>query len=256
MTTHALTRERSLVRRSSLRNVMASEWIKLASVRSYRWTLAAFAVFTVTLGVIASATGKPRDPTNQSLAGLAFGESAIGVLGVLAITGEYSSGAIRSTLVAVPHRPLILAAKALVYGAMAIVVSEAVTLVTFLAGQAAMDHAHRATLVQPGVASAVILSGLFLPLIGLFGLGLGAIVRNTAAGVGLFAALVLVLPVALAPFGDQVGRFAPELILKSSVAAVVPQAGFLSPWVGFGVMAAYAALALLAGLVVFARRDA
>jgi ABC-2 type transport system permease protein len=180
----------------------------------------------------------------------------MGVLGVVAITGEYSSGAIRSTLVAVPQRPLVLAAKALVYGSMAVVVGEAVTLVTFLAGQAAMDPAHRATLGQPGVASAVILSGLFLPLIGLFGLGIGTIVRNTAAAVGIFAALVLVLPVALAPFGDQIERFAPELILKNSVAAVVPQAGYLTPWAGFGVMAAYAMLALLVGSVVIARRDA
>lgn len=256
MATIALTSERSTVRAGTLRNVMASEWIKLASVRSYRWTLVAFAVCTVALGVVVSATGHSNDPTNQSLAGLAFGELAMGVLGVLTITGEYSSGSIRSTLVAVPNRPLVLAAKALVYGATALVVSEAVTLVTFLAGQAAMSQADRVTLGQPGVASAVILSGLYLPLIGLFGLGLGAIVRSTAAGVGIFAALVLVLPIALAPFGDQVGRFAPELILKSSVAAVVPQPGFLSPLVGFGVMAAYATLTLLAGLVVFARRDA
>jgi hypothetical protein len=235
---------------------MASEWIKLASVRSYRWTLAAFAVVTVALGFVASAHSQPLDPTNQSLAGLAFGELAMGVLGVLTITGEYSSGAIRSTLVAVPHRPLVLAGKALVFGVMALIVSEAVTFATFLAGQAALGNSDRATLGQPGVASAVILSGAFLPLVGLFGLGLGAIVRNTAAGIGLFAALVLVLPVALVPFGDQVGRFAPELILKSSVAAVVPQAGFLSPWAGFGVMALYAGLALFAGLVVLVRRDA
>ncbi|HEY6470824.1 MAG TPA: ABC transporter permease [Candidatus Dormibacteraeota bacterium] len=210
----------------------------------------------MTLGVVASSTGAPLDPTNQSLAGLAFGELAMGILGVLTITSEYSSGSIRSTLVAVPHRPLVLAAKALVYVTMAIVVSETVTFVTFLAGQAAMDNAHRATLAQPGVASAVILSGLFLPLIGLFGLGLGAIVRNTAAGIGIFVALVLVLPVALTPFGDSVGRFAPELILKSSVAAVVPQTGFLSPWAGFGVMTLYATLTLVTGLAVLVHHDA
>lgn len=256
MSAHATAPAPARARTSALRNVMASEWIKLASVRSYRWTLAAFAVFTVALGVVASSTGAPLDPTNQSLAGLAFGELALGVLGVLTITGEYSSGTIRSTLAAVPHRGRVLAAKALVYGTVALVVSEAVTLVTFLAGQAAMGNNPHANLGQPGVASAVILSGSFLPLIGLFGLGLGAIVRNTAAGIGLFVALVLVLPVALAPFGDSIGRFAPELILKSSVAAVVPQTGFLSAWAGLGAMALYATLALIAGFVVLVRRDA
>jgi ABC-2 type transport system permease protein len=248
-----------------LADVMASEWVKLASVRSLRWTLAAFAVATVGIGVAISAhTGAhwdPHahpdfDPTNQSLAGLAFGELAMGVLGVLVMTGEYSSGAIRSTLAAVPHRPVVLAAKALVYGALALAVGEVVTLATFLAGQAAIGGAPHATLAQPGVARAVFLSGAFLPLIGLLALGLGTIVRNSAAGIAIFAAVVLVLPVALLPFGIGAQRFAPESILASSVAAAVPQAGYLSSWVGFGVVMLYAVLALLAGLVVLVRRDA
>jgi ABC-2 type transport system permease protein len=244
------------VRSYRLSDAMASEWHKLTSVRSYRWTLAAFAVFTVALGVLVSATTRPLDPTNQSLAGLAFGELAMGVLGVLTITGEYSSGTIRSTLAAVPRRPLVLAAKALVYSTVALVIGESVTIATFLAGQAAMAHTHHAALSQPGVARAVLLSGAFLVLVGLFGLGLGAIVRNTAAGIGLFAAVVIVLPVALSFLGDRVARFAPESILANSVAAVVPQRAFLSPWVGFAVMALYATTTLLGGLVVLVHHDA
>jgi ABC-2 type transport system permease protein len=255
MTDLAIT-TRVASRASGLRDGVASEWIKLSSVRSHRWTLAAFVVVTVALGVAISAAGKPVDPTNQSLSGLAFGELAMGVLGVLTITGEYGSGAIRSTLAAVPRRPLVLAAKAIVYATVALAVGEVVTLATFLAGQAAMGHARPASLSAPGVARAVLLSGAFLPLVGLFGLGVGAIVRHSAAAVGLFAAAVLVLPEALSPLGDGIERFAPEMILARSVAAVIPQKGFLSPWAGFGLMAVFAAIALLVGLAVLVRRDA
>jgi ABC-2 type transport system permease protein len=239
-----------------LRDAVAFEWIKLSSIRSNRWTLAAFVVVTVAMGAVISAVGRPVDPTNQSLSGLAFGEVAIGVLGILAITGEYGSGAIRSTLAAMPRRPVVIAGKAIVFATVALAVGELVTFTAFLVGQAAMGHARPATLGQPGVVRAVVLSGAFLPLVGLFGLGVGAIVRHGAAAVGLLAAAVLVLPEALAPLGVGVERFAPEMILARSVAAVVPRAGFLSPWVGFGVMAGFAAIALLVGLVVFVRRDA
>jgi ABC-2 type transport system permease protein len=253
------------IRPVRLRDAMASEWVKLTSVRSYRWTLVAFAIVTIGIGIAVSAVTGAHwaqhahpgfDPTNQSLAGLAFGELAMGVLGVLAITGEYSSGAIRSTLAAIPRRPLVLAAKAAIYAPLALVAGEIVTLATFLAGQAAMGPAPHATLGQPGVAQAVLLSGAFLPLLGLFGLGLGAIVRNTAAGIGLFAALVLVLPPALYGISARAASFAPESILADSVAAARHESGALPPWAGFGLVAAYAAIALAAGLFVLVRRDA
>ncbi|MGH9107311.1 MAG: ABC transporter permease [Acidimicrobiales bacterium] len=253
------------VRPYRLRDAMASEWVKLTTVRSYRLVLAAFALVTVGIGVaVSAATGAGWhhashhgfDPTNHALAGLAFGELAMGVLGVLTVTGEYSTGAIRSTLAAIPRRPVVLAAKAAVYGAVALVVGEVVTVATFLAGQAAMGAAPHANFGQPGVARAVLLSGAFLPLLGLFGLGLGAIVRNSAAGVGLFAALVLVLPPALYAISSHAVKYAPEDILSSSVASVVHQSDTLSPWVGFGLVAAYAAAAIVIGLVVLVRRDA
>jgi ABC-2 type transport system permease protein len=248
-----------------LRDVMGSEWIKLTSTRSYRRTLLAFAVVTIGIGIaVSAATGANWahhdhhgfDPTNQSLAGLAFGELAMGVLGVLAITSEYSSGAIRSTLAAVPHRRLVLAAKAAVSGLVALVVGEAVTFATWFAGQQAMGRAPHASLSQPGVARAVLLSGAYLALIGLFGLGLGAIVRNSAAGIGLFVGIVLALPFVLLAFGDRAIAFSPEGILSNSVAAVVPAAHALSAWAGFGMMALYAAVALVLGLIVLTRRDA
>ena len=213
---------------------MASEWTKLRSVRSTKSTMAAFIVVTVAVGAVVSAVAGPHwthlsaadranfDPVNVSLAGLAFGELAIGVLGVLAMTGEYSSGTIRSTLAATPNRPLVLAAKATVFAAVALVVGEAVTVATFLAGQALMGPAPHAALTQPSVLRAVALSGAFLPLIGLFGLGLGAIIRHSAGAIAAFAAVVLVLPIALQAFPGHLTKFTPEGMLSSSIAAVRP----------------------------------
>jgi ABC-2 type transport system permease protein len=183
-------------------DIARSELTKFTSVRSGRWTLAAFAVLTLGLGVLVShLTGAHYnrmdaadralwDPTNQSLAGLAIGELALGILGVLVMSGEYGTGAIRSTLAAVPRRPLLLATKAAVFGAVALVVGEVVTFVTFLAGQAVMGP-HHTTLGQPGVLRAVVLSGAYLALIGLFGLGLGTIIRHSAGAIATFVGIVL-----------------------------------------------------------------
>src|SRR6202047_1005973 len=128
-------------------SVFRSEWIKLRSVRSTWWTLAAMAVLTVGIAVIAGATIPSRwasmsevqrltfDPTSVSLAGLLFSLLVIGVLGVLVMSAEYGTGTIRSTLAAVPNRPLVLATKAAVFAAVAVVVGELLSFASFLVGQ-------------------------------------------------------------------------------------------------------------------------
>ncbi len=250
-----------------LGDAIASEWTKLTSVRSAKWTLLAFSVLTVAIGAAAaaatgaayhsmSADGRAAfDPTNVALAGLALGELAMGVLGVLMMSGEYSSGTVRSTFAAIPNRPMVLAAKAIVLGGVAVVLGEAVTFVTFLAGQALIGPAPRAALSDPRVLRAVVGSGAFLGLIGLFGVGLGTIIRHSAGAIGAFVGIVLVLPVVVAGLPGHIGRFTPEGILSSSVAAVRPQTGWLSPWVGLALMALYATVALGIGAVALARRD-
>ncbi len=195
------------------------------------------------------------DPTNVSLAGLAIGELALGILGVLVMSGEYGTGAIRSSLAAVPRRPLLLAAKAAVFGGVALVVGEVVTFVTFLAGQAVMGP-HHTTLGQPGVLRTLALSGAYLALIGLFGLGIGTIIRHSAGAIATFVGVVLLMPLVLSPIPGNASRFAPEAILASSVAAAVKEPQALNPWVGFGLMAVYASAALVAGGVLLSRRDA
>ena len=251
-----------------LGDVVRAEWTKFASLRSSRWTLVVFALTGIGLGILVSALTGARwpqasaqtranwDPTNNTLAGLIPGYLVIPVLGVLMMTSEYSTGSIRSTLAAVPRRPLVLASKALVFAGATLVVVEAVSFLAFLLGQRVMGTAPHASLGQPGVLRALIMSGAFLVLMGLFGLGLGTIIRRSAAAVAAYAGLAVVLPPLLNAFPGNLWRFGPITILANSAAAVKILPGALSPWTGFAAMAAYAAVALAVGAVLLVRRDA
>lgn len=253
-----------------LGDAIASEWTKATSVRSARWTLVAFSLGTVAIGVAVSAvTGagyhsvSPTDrasfdSTNQTLAGLALGELVMGVLGVLMMSGEYSSGTIRSTFAAIPNRPMVLAAKATVVGGLAVVVGGLVTFITFItfvAGQAFMAPAQRSSLSDPTVLRALVGSALFLGLIAMFAVGVGTIIRHSAGAIGAFMGVVLVLPFVVVALPGNGVRFTPEGILSSSVAAVRPEPHALNPWVGLAMMALYAAVALVLGAVALVRRD-
>ena len=164
------------------------EWIKLRSLRSTWWTLAvtiaAAAGIAVAVGV--NTEDAAGDLTNNALAGISAGLLLTGILGVLTATSEHSSGTIRSTLAAIPNRPLVLAAKAAVFGAVALAAGEAAAFVAFFAGRAALPAGMPGpALGQPGVLRAVVLGGAGYCLIGLLGLGLGAVVRHTPLAVGL-----------------------------------------------------------------------
>jgi ABC-type transport system involved in multi-copper enzyme maturation permease subunit len=195
------------------------------------------------------------DPTNNTLAGLVPGYLIIPVLGVLMMTSEHGSGAIRSTLAAVPRRHQVLLAKAVVFGAVVLVVDQVVTFGAFLAGQRVMGDAPNAALGDPGVVRALVLSGLFLVLMGVFGMGLGALVRRSGAAVAVYFALALVVPDLLLALPGELWRFGPITILANSVSAANVQPEFLSPAVGFAAMVVYAAAALGAGALVLTRRD-
>ena len=178
------------------RHVARMEWIKLRTLRSTWWALAITAaggaVMAVVIGL--NTISRNADLTNNVLAGVIPGLLLIGVLGVLVITSEYTSGMIRATLAAVPRRPLLLAAKAGVFGAMALAVGEAAAFLAFFAGGAAFRHGLSApALSQPGVLRAVLLGGASYCLIGLLGLGLGAIIRHTAAAIAVLVAGVYLI---------------------------------------------------------------
>jgi ABC-2 type transport system permease protein len=250
-----------------IRQSVRAELTKLGSVRSTTWTLLATVAGTLLVTVLATQSihfhGRHAfqgfDPTNQSLSGLALGQLTIGVLGILMITGEYGSGTIRASLAATPRRHLLLGAKAAVIAAVSLVVGELLTFACFFTGRLILSgKAPVATIGQPGVLRALLLSGAYLALLGMFGLGLGVIIRHSAGAIAAFVGLIFVLPILLQPLSahGNLGRFTPEQILANSVAAVVPQSGQVSPTAGFLLMVLYCAVALGIGLLLLIRRDA
>lgn len=248
------------------RDAARMEWIKLRSLRSTLWALLLVVVGMVAIGIVTMANTKAPspdkaatfDPTNNVLAGVAVGQLLIGVLGVLVVTGEYASGTIRSTLAAIPDRRLVLTAKAAVYGGISLVVGLAVTFVTFFAGRAALgEGVPTPGISDPGVLRALLLSGAYLGLIALMGIGIGAITRHTAGAIATLVSITFVLPAIIGgASGTTVAQFFPTIIAGNSLAVSKPVADVLSPWVGFAVMCLYAALALGAGRRTLARRDA
>jgi hypothetical protein len=262
--------------RYSYAGALRSEWTKMVSVRSTIWSLIATAVLTLAICVLATGTEAGRwahtnagnrlafDPTSLSLAGFLFGQLSIGVLGVLMVSAEYSTGTIRATFGAIPNRLLVLAAKVTVFSAVAFVLGEILSFASFYIGQAILSGSTpTAVLSQPGVLRAVIGGGLFLTVLGLFALGLGTIIRHSAGAITTFVGLFFVVPliVETLPAGikNAVGKYLPDNIgatmttVKQGFRTDVPT---FSPWVSFGILCAYAAAALIVGGVLLVRRDA
>ena len=241
------------------RHAARMEWIKLRTLRSMRWTMVFALAGMIGIGIAAGFnTQNPRgDVTNNILVGVALASVLFAVLGVLVMTSEYSSGTIRATLAAIPRRPLVLAAKAAVFGAVTLAAGELVSFAGFLAG-AAFVHGGvpQPALSQAPVLRAVAMSGAYLCLVGLIGLALGTIIRHGAAAVATLVGLVFVAPLAgLA--ATPAGKLLPELIYANSMGATKPVPGFsVSPWAGLGLICAYAAVLLAVAGWLLVRRDA
>jgi ABC-2 type transport system permease protein len=268
----ALPRSSGESRRASFADVVRSEWTKLWSVQSTYWTLFVAALLGIGLGALfaalranhyASATPHDRatwDPTSISTSGLGLAQLAIGVLGVLVITSEYSSGTIRTSLAATPRRSRFLAAKASVFTAVALLAGEIMAFASFLIGQTLISgHAPSASFSQSSVLRAVIGSGLYLALLGLLGVALGALLRSGAAAISVLVAIVFVLPVvALAlptSLQNSVEKYWPTQA-GQSVTNVVRGAHTLPAWAGFGDMCLFVAVLVAVAFVTLSQRDA
>jgi ABC-2 type transport system permease protein len=251
--------------------VALMEWRKLRSVRSTWYIVAVFAAGMIGLAMLvlshehwaqmSPADRASFDPVNDGYTGLALGQLLLGILGVLAVSAEFSSGMIRATFTAVPRRPRVLAAKAAVVGAVTLVAGEILAFAAFFAGQAMLKApAPHATLGQPGVLRAVLMAGVYPALIALIGLGLGAIIRHTAGAICAVVGVVFVLPLLVLPMGtsiqNSVEKFLPEQMAESSLTAVKPVAHQLPPALALGLLCCYAAAALVTGGWLLARRDA
>lgn len=254
---------------SGFANILRSEFCKLRSVRSTLWALLATVVFNIALaalgaiflpGALSSDEKATVDVTRLSLAGIHLSQIALGVLGVLVITSEYRTGMIRATLSAVPQRRLLLSAKAIVFAATALVVGIASSFAAYFVFQAFLsDNALRSSISDPGVLRAVTGGGLYLTVLGLFGLGLGAIIRSSAGAIAALFGVLFVPPLLLQllprSWQTTIGPYTP-MEAGSQVFIVHPHAASLGAWIGFGLFCLYAAVALAVGLLLINHRDA
>ena len=263
-------------RRAGFVNLMHAEWTKIRSVRSTVWTLIVFVV--VCIGFTALITWLtethwygPKAPARDVRAiadpvgfilgtGVGLGQLAICVLGVLVITSEYSTGVIRASLLAVPRRIPVLAAKAVVFAVLLLVVTEIVAFCSFFVGSAIL-HAHvPVSLSGSGVTRAVVGAGLYLTVLGLLALAIGTMIRHTAGAISVSIGIVFVLPIlsGLLPssWGAHINAYLPEQA-GTLITHTHEQSGdLLSPWQGFGVLCIWTVLALAVAAYLLERRDA
>jgi ABC-type transport system involved in multi-copper enzyme maturation permease subunit len=250
--------------------VVRSEWTKLRSVRSTWVTLAVTAVITIGLaGVFGAVYGRQvsdgslepslADAVEQGFLPLDLAAMVVGVLGVLQITGEYSSGLIRASLTAVPRRLPVLWAKAIVQVVLIGPIMLAVSLAAFLLSQG-LAAGHGASLGDPGVPRALIGAAFYILAVGLIGLGFGTILRHTAAAITGFVGSLLVVPALLSALPeatrDPILKFVPVLA-GQAVFALEPseQLEILSPTTGLAVTAGWIVVMLAGGALVLHRRD-
>jgi ABC-2 type transport system permease protein len=259
------------VRLTNLR-VVHSEWLKLRSLRSTWITLAVTVGFVVGLGALfcgVTAAHWPHetflerltfDPTRTSLGGVFLGQLSIGVLGVLAVTGEYATGTARATFTAVPTRLPVLVAKLLVFGVVSAVIAIPSGFAAFWVGQWLLSSQHiQTTLSAPEVARAVIGAGLYLTAVGGFGIALGWLVRHTAGAIATLFGLLLILPLVVhflpAQWADDIGTWLPSNAGQAVLNVGSSELTTLGPWQGFGVLCAWVLATTIAAAILLPRRD-
>jgi ABC-type transport system involved in multi-copper enzyme maturation permease subunit len=245
------------------RDLLASEWTKFRSVRSTYWALLVAVVTPVAVSVVVAfastpKSGPPLDPLLPDVISLEYAVIAVSVLGVLAFTGEYSSGLIRVTFTAAPRRRAVLAAKAAVLGAVTLAAGEMVAFASFGLVQAVLaGHREGVSLGDPGVPGAVLCAGLLLCVCALLGLALGAVTRHTAGGIAATIAVIAVPAIAgllPSPWNGRIGRFT-LLEAAQQVSTLHPPANLLAPAWSLLVVLTWPAAALAVAAVLITRRD-
>ncbi len=256
-------------------HLLVSEWTKLRSVRSTVWSLVLLVVltlgFTALFTFLTVAQWSKSDPTQRAQiiadpvstilgAGLYLGQLTICVLGVLVMSTEYSTGVIRSSLLAVPRRWPMLAAKATVFAALVLVVGEIATFGSFFIGQAILHSKAPVSLSDPGVLRAVYGAGFYLAVLGLFAMAIGGIVRHTAGAISGVIGFVLVLVPLTLLIPGKIGRYV-HGYLPTAAGQLIGQAHqqakqVLTPWQGFGVFCLWTIVLLAIAAYLLKTRDA
>jgi ABC-2 type transport system permease protein len=258
------------------RRALRAEWTKQRTVVGPAWLLGAAVVLTIAVSTAAAAATQcrpngdcPVDAVKLSLTGVQLGQAVVAVLAATAVSAEYGTGMIRVTLTAVPGRLTLLAAKAVTITAPVLVGGGVAVLGSLLAGHLLLP-AHGLTpargfpvlsLTDGPVLRAAVGSVLYLGLIGLLALGIGTAVRDTAASIGITLGLLYLFPIVAASVSDPSWhRHLTQLSPMTSGLTVQATRDLsalpIGPWTGLGVLAAWAAAALLAGGLVLRSRDA
>jgi ABC-2 type transport system permease protein len=257
------------------RDVLHAEWTKLRTVAGTGWLLVAAIALTAAVGAIAAnamscrAGGCQVDPAKVSLTGIDLGQAIVAIVAVTAVSGEYSTGMIRLTLTAVPRRWQVLAAKATVVGAATLAAGAVAVLASVLAGRLLLyghgitpAHGYEAMSLGTGpVLRAAAGSALYLALIAMLGLGVAAAVRDSATSIGVVLGLLYLFPIVAYFVSDQewqrhMDQISPMTAGLYITATTNLRSLPLTPWQGLGVLAAWAAGALLAGGALLCLRDA
>jgi ABC-2 type transport system permease protein len=263
-------------RGAALRHALHAEWTKLRTVSGPAWLLLGLVALTIAVSTAAAgATHCPQtlacpvDPTKLSLTGIQLGQAVAAILAVLMVSNEYSSGMMRVTLAAVPRREVVLAAKAVLLTALVLAAGAVAVLGSVLAGHlilpghgfTAARGFHPVWLSYGPALRAACGSVLYLGLIALLSLGVAVIVRDSAVSIGAVLALLYLFPVILSFTGDEhwqhrLERWAPTVAGLNIQDTTGLRSLAITPWSGLGVLALWAAAALLAGGLVFRFRDA
>jgi len=252
--------------------VFLSEWTKFRSLRSTLWSLGVGMLLTVAFpilfafvtsarwGHMSPEERASRSPMDIALAGVNVAQLAIAVLGVLVISGEYSTGMIRATMTAVPKRLPVLWAKVGLYALVSFVLMVPAVFVAFFASQAILDRHHilQISISQPGVARSLLGGALYVTLVGVFALGIGAIVRNTAGGIATFSGIFFVIPPLMnilpTSWNNAISQYLPSEAGRQ-LFALQHADHTLTPLAGGLLMVAYCAFVVGLAAFLLVRRD-
>jgi len=259
----------------SMRGTLHAEWTKLRTVQGTIWLLLAVVTATVALGAVADAAANcpsgscQLDPAKTSLTGIYLSQAIVAVLAVQAISSEYASGMIRITFTAMPRRTTVLAAKAVILTGPVLAAGAVAVLGSVLAGRLILPghgftaaHGYPPLSLGDGpVLRAAAGSVLYLALIALLSLGIATAVRDAAAAIGVVLGLLCLIPIiAAAVTAPSWHRHLEQIAPMTAALTIQATTGLrslsISPWAGLGVLAAWAAAALLGGGLLLRLRDA
>jgi ABC-2 type transport system permease protein len=256
-------------------HALHAEWTKQRTIATTYWLLLGAITMTVALSTIVTlavtyhSTGSGQDLTKLSLTGVYLGQAIVAILAVLTIANEYGTGMIQTTLAAIPQRPTVLTAKAVILTTLILTAGTAAVLTSLLTGRLTLPangfttaHGYQLlSLLHGATLRAAVGSVLYLALIGLLSLGIATMVRDAATAIGIVLGLLYLFPIIahlvpgpqLERLLEQIGPMTAGLTIQTTTHI---HSQVIGPWAGLGVLAAWATAALLAGALFLRLRDA